>query len=90
MGKIYVSMTDKVLSGWGQAKGLVAKYVYECDSWEEAEIVEQNASARSDQKYVNICLKKPYYNKNRYLVMVKNKENNPNWYKKGYFRRNNG
>ncbi len=88
--KIYVSMTDKFMSGWGEAKGLIAKYIYECDSWEEAEKVEQNALARGDQKYVNICLKKPYYNQNRYLVMEKNKRDNPTWYIKDYFRRNNG
>ena len=83
--KYYVTMTDKFLSGWGQAQDKIAKYVNICDSYEEAEIVAENARNRSDQKYVNISSTKPYYNNNRYLVMYKTKQDMPKWYTKNAF-----
>lgn len=48
--KYWVTMTDPFLSGWGMAKGKTAKFIYECENYEEAEIVEQNARNRKDQK----------------------------------------
>ena len=83
-------MTDKFLSGWGKADGQIAKYIYECDSYEEAQIVEENARDRTDQKHINICTTKPYYNPRRYHVEWKNKENCPFWYEKGYFKHRDG
>lgn len=83
---IYVTMTDKFLSGWGNAEGKVNKLIFECENFNEAEIVADNARARSDMKYVNICTKKPSYNSTRYFVQVKNKEDYPSWYQKGFFR----
>ena len=79
-------MTDKFLSGWGKADHKIAKYVVECDSYKEAEIVEDNAKARSDQKNVNICYNKPYYNKRWSIVKYQTKEDLPNWFVAGYFR----
>ena len=87
MPKIYVTMTDSFLSGWGMAKGKINKLVFECDSYEEAEIVADNARNRGDQKYINISYKKPYYNKNKYFVQFKTKEEYPNWYKENYFKK---
>jgi hypothetical protein len=84
--KFYVTMTDSFMSGWGIAKGKKNKLIFECDSLEEARTVEENARNRGDQKYINICSKFPYYNSDRYYVQVKNKEEYPSWYEKGYFR----
>lgn len=81
----YVTMTDKFMSGWGPATGKINKLVFVCDSLEQAGIVEQNALNRSDQKYVNICSNKPYYNPNKYYVQEKTIEDYPAWYKPGYF-----
>lgn len=84
--KWYVSMTDKFLSGWGGAENKIAKYVVECDSYQEAEIVADNANARSDQKNVNICYNKPYYNSRSYRVKYQDKKELPSWFVAGYFR----
>ena len=67
-GKCYVTMTDKFMSGWGQARGKINKLVISCDTREEAQIVFDNAESRDEMKYVNIVSGKPYYNPNRYLV----------------------
>ena len=58
---IYVSMTDKFKSGWGDAKNKTDKYIIECDTFEQAEIAKDNAERRSEMKYINICLNKPRY-----------------------------
>ena len=86
MGKVWVSMTDKALSGWGRAEGLINKYVIEVDNWDEAEIVKENAEHRSEMKYINICINKPYYNPNKYLVSFRTKDQVSNWLIKGYFK----
>lgn len=81
----YVTMTDSYLSGWGYAKGKINKLIFICDTYREAEIVEANARSRSDMKYINITLKKPYYNSTKYLVELKDKIGCPAWYIPGYF-----
>jgi hypothetical protein len=82
---VYVTMTDKALSGWGKSKGKTNKLVFVCKDMEEAMIVAQNAENRSDMKYVNIVSNFPYYNKDRYLTQVKFKADYPTWYRKGAF-----
>lgn len=57
----YVTMTDKFMSGWGQASGTVNKLVISCNTYNEAVIVTANAERRGEMRYVNICSKKPYY-----------------------------
>ena len=85
----YVTMTDKFMSGWGQAKGKINKLIFACDSMTQAQIVADNATCRSDQKYINIVQNKPYYNASRYYVQHKNASLYPAWYKKDYFRERN-
>lgn len=87
MEKIYVTMTDSFMSGWGMAEGKINKLVFECDSYEEAKIVANNARNRGDQKYINICSNKPRYNKNKYFVQFKTREDYPDWYKENYFKK---
>lgn len=83
----WVTMTDKFMSGWGKAEGRVNKLVFECDTYEEAAVVAQNASSRGDMRYVGICERRPrYYPKDRYLVQVKTKADYPNWYKPNAFK----
>lgn len=84
--KYYVTMTDKALSGWGSAKGRINKLIFECDSYDEACTVAENANNRSDMKYVNITSKKPYYSSARYYTQYKDKAEYPSWYEKGYFK----
>lgn len=87
MSKYYVTMNDTFFSGWGKAEGKVNKLVIECDSLDEMEIVMDNAKAREEMKYVHYYIGKvPYWSKKRYLVQVKDKNDYPSWFKKGYFQ----
>lgn len=70
--KIYVSMTDKFLSGWGLANNKIDKLVIICENFEQAETIKKNSGMRGDMKNINICLNKPRYNPNRYIVSYKN------------------
>ena len=85
--KYYVSMTDKFMSGWGQAQNKINKLVIECDSYEEAVTVYNNALNRSEMKYVNLNTTKPYYNKKWYEVSKHDKSDYPNWFKPYYFKK---
>ena len=70
--RYFVTMTDRFMSGWGQAKGKINKYVVECDTYEQAERIERNARKRDEMKYVNIVDgRMPSYDKRRYLVSKK-------------------
>ena len=69
--KYYVTMTDKCLSGWGMAQDKIAKYVYECDTFEMAQKVKANAEKRTDQKNINITTTKPYYNPESHYTQYK-------------------
>jgi len=84
--KYWVTMTDKFTSYWGKSERKINKLVFECETLEEAFIVEQNAINRTDQKNINICANKPYYNKNQYYTQIKNKIEYPSWYEKDYFK----
>lgn len=83
----YVSMTDSFLSGWGEAENKTAKYVYVCENAQEAQIVAQNAKDRGDQQQVRMTAKKPAYDERKFLVQFKTKEDNPNWYVPGFFKK---
>ena len=62
--KIYVTMTDKFMSGWGMAQGKTNKFIVECDNWEQAQTIERNAQRRSEMKYINIRSTRPRYGAN--------------------------
>ena len=57
----YVTMTDKFMSGWGPATGKTNKLIVECETYDQAELIERNAKKRSEMRYVNIRSTKPYY-----------------------------
>ena len=82
----YVTMTDRFMTGWGEAKDKINKLVFVCHRYKEAKIVEDNAQNRTDMKYINISTKKPYYNHQRYLVQYKTNEDYNNWYVPNFFR----
>ena len=63
----YVTMTDKFMSGWGEATGKINKYIVACDTFQQAITIEKSAQKRDEMIYVNIRSSKPYYNKSRYL-----------------------
>tara|TARA_R110000751_G_scaffold239285_1_gene340010 strand:+ start:361 stop:621 length:261 start_codon:yes stop_codon:yes gene_type:complete len=68
--KYYVVMTDKFMSGWGISENKINKYIIVCDNFSNAEIIKKSAKKRSEMKYINIHTKKPYYNKNHYLISL--------------------
>lgn len=78
---VYVTMTDKFMSGWGMAEGKINKLVFECEDRMEAQKVFDYANTRSEMKHINIRYSKPYYNSNKYYAQTKTKEEYPNWYK---------
>ena len=51
----YITMTDKFMSGWGEADNKINKLVFICKDIKEALIVKDNAEHREEQKYINIC-----------------------------------
>lgn len=85
--KLYVTMTDTFLSGWGMAENKISKYVIECDTYEEALIVQDNAKARTDMKHVSIAYSKPNYSKKRHHVSLVTKEEAGNWFIPDYFKK---
>jgi hypothetical protein len=85
--RYWVSMTDKFMSGWGGAKNRIAKFVIECNTYEEAETVAENAKHRTDMKNVNICYNKPRYNKRTHQTSYRTKTESPNWFVTNYFKK---
>ena len=85
----YVTMTDSFMSDWGKAKGLTNKLIFECETMEEARIVENNAKKREEMKRINICTKRPYYYRvglseyklKNFLVQVVGREGYEKWYR---------
>ena len=69
---IYVCMTDKFMSGWGEATNKINKFIIVCDNLEQAKTILRNAKKRTEMKYINICFNKPKYNTKQYLCSWKN------------------
>jgi hypothetical protein len=65
----YVCMTDKFMSNWGMAEGKINKYCIECETYEQAQIIYNNALKRSEMKYININMNLPKGKK--YLISLK-------------------
>jgi hypothetical protein len=64
----FVSMTDKFMSGWGEAEGRTSKYVVECDTTAQANQILHAAHKREEMKYINTSFKRPRYPADRYQV----------------------
>jgi hypothetical protein len=67
---VYVTATDKFMSGWGMARNKTAKRVIVCQTWRQAQRMENAIKncPNSGMTYVNITSKFPYYNPNRYIT----------------------
>lgn len=69
----FVTMTDKFLSGWGEAANKIAKRVVLCRTWKEARIIVDgilNCKDQNGMRYINIASEFPRYNDDRYTVSV--------------------
>ena len=82
----WVTMTDKAMSGWGRAEGKTNKLAFPRDSYEEAEIVYDNA-INYPMNYVNIRSSKPNFNERGVMYQCKDKLIYPIWYKKGAIKK---
>ena len=80
--KLYVTMTDKFMSGWGLAHNKINKLVFECDNYLEASKLQSYAMNRDEMKYINICIHYPshLFNKSQYYTQLKTKNDCPRWY----------
>lgn len=85
----YVVMRDTFMSGWGQAEGKDAIYVYPCDSHEQAEIVVKNARDRGDQDRILIYSAEamPVAFPDDWHVMLASVESAARWYQPDSFTR---
>ena len=68
---VYVTMTDKFMSGWGMAKGKTNKLVIECENSMQAEKIAYRANSYPEMKYINITHNKPNYNSRKYITSWK-------------------
>lgn len=69
----FVTMTDTMLSGWGNADGKTAKRVILCQTFREAQVIVSglnNCKNRNGMRYINIACKFPKYSEKRYTVSV--------------------
>lgn len=69
----FVTMTDTMLSGWGNADGKTAKRVILCQTFRDAQIIVSglnNCKDRNGMRYINIAYKFPKYSENRYTVSI--------------------
>lgn len=80
----YVLANDSFMSGWGPATGKVNTVILPCASWEEAEIVAQNARNRSEMRRVRIVARKPRLQRG-HLYSLFDREFASRWYEKGGF-----
>lgn len=68
-GEWFVTMTDKFLSGWGLASGLIAKRVIICNTYDDAEkLYCRLQDKKHGMRYVNITRELPRYSGARYVV----------------------
>jgi hypothetical protein len=83
MSNLYVSVQDKMASGWGQAEGKKSILVFVCDSPREAGIVRNNAVDRADFTAVSEVLTvEPQFNESTYFVQKKTKQDWPEFYQR--------
>lgn len=69
----FVTMTDRILSGWGGAEGKTAKRIILCKTLKEARIIQdgiKNCKNQNGMRYVNICTEFPKYNEKRYKISI--------------------
>ena len=79
---MYVTMTDKALSGWGSAKNRISKIVYELPYPNlYLDKVVDNAESNSDMTYVSVCEKTPYYSAKTHTVSWRTIETHPSMYR---------
>lgn len=78
---VYVTMTDKFMSGWGMAKGKINKLVIECENSVQAEKIAYCANSYPEMKYISVAYSKPCYRNSKYLTSWKKYSDMTGWIK---------
>lgn len=76
MAQFYVSATDKLLSGWGEATGKTSKFVVACDTKDQVKQTKkwmESQTLRGEHVFGNIVTsrEKPYFTPANYHTSVK-------------------
>ena len=81
----YVCATDKAFSNWKytDSENKVAKRVVICESLEQAEQIARGMSVDKTLKYINVNMRKPHYNKQKYWVRYHNAKDCTLWLSRG-------
>jgi hypothetical protein len=88
MGMNYcVTMADIYYSRSKPSKGKIAKSIFICDFYYEAEVVTYNARQIGTMDAVSICTTRPHCTRYNHCIAFANKQTLPNWYIPGYFFR---
>lgn len=67
--EVFVTMTDKFMSGWGCAANKIAKRVIICPDRQSAELIKDRLiNPKHGMKNVNVTYSLPYYSASRYTV----------------------
>ena len=80
---VLITATDKFLSGWGCASGLISKRIVICRDWAQADRIAANMR-RQGFIYVNCRsarLGVPYYSPSKYVVSINHGDSCPAWNK---------
>ena len=77
---VYVTMTDKFMSGWGMAEGKINKLVIECENNAQAAKIAHCANNFPEMKYVNVRYTRPSYNSCKYLTSWKKYRDMTGWF----------
>ena len=77
---VFISATDKFLSGWGCAEGKIHKQVVICENWDIADRVARNMVGNG-YKYVNSRKTLPAYPQSRYSCSYRLASDCPLWTK---------
>lgn len=75
----YVTMTDKYLSDFGEAKGKVRRLIIECDTEEQVQEVVDNAKARGDMIRIKVNRSKIHKKKEVSYLHLKYEDLPPTW-----------
>ena len=67
--EVFVTMTDKFLSGWGCAENKIAKRVVICPNRQKAELIKDRLfNPKHMMKNVNVVYNLPNYSANKYTT----------------------
>lgn len=85
----YVSVTDKFMSGWGNAEGKTFKYIFVCDDKTQADNVANNLKSMKNHTDVIILGVKPRYDDRKFYIktVIGSGDGFNKYYIKGYFQR---